>query len=249
MSQPLRVLITGASRGIGSAIATQLLEEGHFVALCARTESDLTEIAQKFADRALVIPIDVLALDAAEKAINQITAKWAGIDALVLNAGDGVSAPIEKTTDEMWQHMMDLNATAPFRFLRAAVPHLKADGGSIVVIASKAGLVGEPNVVAYTAAKHAVVGLVRAAAAELGKYKIRVNALCPDYVDTPMTQRTLSAAAERTGKSVADVKMALVTKLTGLRLLTAQEVASAAITMLQDAEMTGFARLLEGENI
>ena len=249
MSQPLRVLITGASRGIGSAIATQLLEEGHFVALCARTESDLTEIAQKFADRALVIPIDVLALDAAEKAINQITAKWAGIDALVLNAGDGVSAPIEKTTDEMWQHMMDLNATAPFRFLRAAVPHLKADGGSIVVIASKAGLVGEPNVVAYTAAKHAVVGLVRAAAAELGKYKIRVNALCPDYVDLPMTQRTLSAAAERTGKSVADVKMALVTKLTGLRLLTAQEVASAAITMLQDAEMTGFARLLEGENI
>ena len=249
MSQPLRVLITGASRGIGSAIATQLLEEGHFVALCARTESDLTEIAQKFADRALVIPIDVLALDAAEKAINQITAKWAGIDALVLNAGDGVSAPIEKTTDEMWQHMMDLNATAPFRFLRAAVPHLKADGGSIVVIASKAGMVGEPNVVAYTAAKHAVVGLVRAAAAELGKYKIRVNALCPDYVDTPMTQRTLSAAAERTGKSVADVKMALVTKLTGLRLLTAQEVASAAITMLQDAEMTGFARLLEGENI
>lgn len=249
MSQPLRVLVTGASRGIGAAISTQLLEQGHFVALCSRTESDLLEIAQKCTDRSLVIPIDVLALDAAEKAINQVAAKWAGIDALVLNAGDGVSAPIEKTTDEMWQHMMDLNATAPFRFLRAAVPHLKAEGGSIVVIASKAGLVGESNVVAYTAAKHAVVGLVRAAAAELSKYKIRVNALCPDYVDTPMTDRTLSAAAERTGKSVADVKMALVSKLNGMRLLTAQEVASVAITMLQDAEMTGFARLLEGENI
>ena len=249
MSQPLRILITGASRGIGSALATQLLIEGHFVALCARTQSDLFHVAENFADRALVIPVDVLSPGAAELAIGEVIAKWDGIDALVLNAGDGVSAPIQNTTDAMWQHMMDLNATAPFRFVRAAVPHLKQYGGSIVVIASKAGLVGEPNVVAYTAAKHAVVGLVRAAASELSRYKIRVNALCPDYVDTPMTERTLSAAAERTGKSIADVKLALATKLNGHRLLTAQEVASTAIELLLDAETTGVALLLEGVNV
>ncbi len=246
MSQPLRVLVTGAGKGIGSAITTQLLSDGHFVALCARTQSDLEEVAQQFEDRALVIPLDVLTPGVAEKAISQIITKWGGVDALVLNAGDGISAPIEKTTDEMWQHMMDLNATAPFRFVRAAVPHLKEGGGSIVVIASKAGLVGEPNVVAYSAAKHAVVGLVRASASELSKYRIRINALCPDYVDTPMTQRTLSAAAERTGKSVADVRLTLVTKLNGLRLLTAHEVARAAIDLLQDVHKTGEAILLEG---
>ena len=121
-----------------------------------------------------------------------------------------------------------------------------AKSGQIIVIASKAGLVGEPNVAAYTAAKHGVVGLVRAAASELSRYGITVNAVCPDYVDTPMTERTLQAAADRTGKAINEVKSALESKLSGGRLLSADEVAVAAISFIGDSSKTGITQLLEG---
>jgi NAD(P)-dependent dehydrogenase (short-subunit alcohol dehydrogenase family) len=117
--------------------------------------------------------------------------------------------------------------------------------GKIIVIASKAGLIGEANVAAYTASKHAVVGLVRAAAAELAKYSITVNAICPDYVDTPMTQRSLEAAATRTGKSLEDVRSALESKLAGERFLTPEEVAHAAIAFIGTTQ-SGLIQLLEG---
>ncbi len=187
-----------------------------------------------------------MASGAAEVAIKAVVDAWGGIDVLILNAGDGVSLPLDKTTDEVWDRMIALNATAPFKFMRAAIPTMKAQSsGNIIVVASKAGLEGEPNVSAYTAAKHAVVGLVRSAASELSKYSITVNAVCPDFVDTPMTQRSLAAAAERTGKSLDEVRTALESKLVGERFLTPEEVADAAIAFIGKSE-TGVTQLLEG---
>jgi NAD(P)-dependent dehydrogenase (short-subunit alcohol dehydrogenase family) len=245
---PLRVLVTGASRGIGEAIATQLLDAGHSVALTARTARDLESIVAGRTNKSLIIPADVTDPKSADIALEKITSAWGGIDVLILNAGDGSAAPIDKTTNEAWEHSIAINLTAPFQYLRAAVPAMKeAKFGRIIVIASSAGLIGEPNVSAYTAAKHGVIGLVRAAAAELSKYGITVNAVCPSYVDTPMTKRTLEAAAERTGKDFNEVKAALEAKQPSGRFLTPTEVANAAIAFIDQPNTTGQAEILKGE--
>ncbi len=245
MRTPLRILVTGAGRGIGRAIATKLLTQGDKVALCARTTSDLEEVVLGQRGEYLLITADVQTSGAAESVIGEVVTAWGGIDVLILNAGDGASAPLEQSSDEFWDHMIALNATAPFKFIRAAIPAMRRGGsGNIIVIASKAGLVGEPNVSAYTAAKHAVVGLVRSAAAELSKYSITVNAICPDFVDTPMTARSIEAAAARSGKSMAQVRSALESKLVGQRFLTPDEVATAAIAFIGKSE-TGTTQLLE----
>ena len=247
MVEPLRILVTGAGRGIGRAIATKLLNDGHQVALCARTLTDLESVVVGKDHGYLLIAADVLTPGVAESSIQSLVAAWGGIDVLILNAGDGVSAPLDKTTDEIWDQMIALNATVPFKFMRAALPVMKVQGhGNIIVIASKAGLEGGVNVSAYTAAKHAVVGLVRAAAVELSKYSITVNALCPDFVDTSMVQRSLEAASMRTGKSVAQTREALESKLIRGRLLTSNEVADAAIDFIGKST-TGVTQLLEGE--
>lgn len=245
---PLRVLVTGASRGIGEEIAIQLLDAGHNVALTARTASDLTAIVAGRTNKTLVIPADVTDPTSAESAISKLVSAWGGIDVLILNAGDGSAAPIEKTTDAIWNHSIAINLTAPFQYLRAAVPAMKeAKFGRVIVIASTAGLEGEANVSAYTAAKHGVVGLVKSAAAELEKHGITVNAVCPSYVDTPMTKRSLEAAAARTGKDFNEVKAALEAKLPGGRFLTPKEVASAAIAFIDLPNTTGQAEALKGE--
>jgi NAD(P)-dependent dehydrogenase (short-subunit alcohol dehydrogenase family) len=249
MTTPLRIIVTGAGRGIGRSISEKLLKSGHNVALCARTQSDLESLSQLHPTNSLVIAADVLADGISDSVVAQVVKTWGGIDALILNAGDGVSIPLEKTSDQTWNHMIDLNLTAPFKFMRAAVPIMKeAHSGNIIVVASKAGLIGEPNVAAYTAAKHGVVGLVRAAASELSKYNITVNAVCPDFVDTPMTARSLEAAASRTGKNVDEVRSALESKLSGNRLLSPDEVADAAIAFIGKSDTTGVTQLLEGGN-
>ena len=247
-SSPLRVLVTGASRGIGEEIAIQLLDAGHSVALTARTSSDLAAIVAGRTNKNLIIAADVTDPASAEDAISKVISAWGGIDVLILNAGDGSAAPIEKTTDSIWNHSIAINLTAPFQYLRAAVPAMKeAKFGRVIVVASTAGLEGEANVSAYTAAKHGVVGLVRSAAAELAKYGITVNAVCPSYVDTPMTKRSLEAAAARTGKDFNEVKSALEAKLPGGRFLTPAEVASAAIAFIDQPNTTGQAEIIKGE--
>ena len=181
-------------------------------------------------------------LEAGSKAIFELNGRRA------LSESGGAAAPIDKTTNEVWEHSIAINLTAPFQYLRAAVPAMKeAKFGRIIVIASSAGLIGEPNVSAYTAAKHGVIGLVRAAAAELGKYGITVNAVCPSYVDTPMTKRSLEAAAARTGKDFNEVKAALEAKQPIGRFLTPKEVANAAIAFIDLPDTTGQAEILKGE--
>jgi NAD(P)-dependent dehydrogenase (short-subunit alcohol dehydrogenase family) len=247
MSTPLRILVTGAGRGIGRSISEKLLAEGHRVAICARTQSDLDSLAALYPESSLAITADVLAEGIAESVIAKVTGQWGSVDVIILNAGDAISVPLEKTSDTTWSQMLDLNLTAPFKFIRAAIPAMKAQGsGNIIVVASKAGLIGEPNVAAYTAAKHGVVGLVRAAASELNKYGITVNAVCPDFVDTPMIARSLEIAAERTGKNVEEMRSALESKLPGQRLLTPAEVADAVIAFIGNSETNGVTQLLEG---
>ncbi|NQW64650.1 MAG: SDR family NAD(P)-dependent oxidoreductase, partial [Actinobacteria bacterium] len=137
----------------------------------------------------------------------------------------------------------------PFRFIRAVTPIMKTqNSGRVIVIASIAGLMGEAFVTAYVASKHAVVGVVRASAIELNKYGITVNALCPGYVDTPMLDKGLDVTAARTGKTRDELRAALALKQPGGRLLTSDEVASAAIDFISNGE-TGQARWLDATTI
>lgn len=246
--QQLRVLITGAGRGIGRAIVNQLKTSPlkHKIAVTARTESELKESIKGATGETLVLAADLLDPKSPSLIIDSVVKKFGGLDFLVLNAGDGVSATIEGTDDELWHRTMELNATAPFRFIRAVAPIMRNQGGGkIVIVASEAGLQGAPNVAAYTASKHAIVGLMRSAAAELSRDKIKVNAVCPIFVDTPMMQRSVEAAAARTGKSVEEVRTILASRQPGGRVLKPEEVAS-AVTSYLNVETTGEAKYLDG---
>ncbi len=248
LDRQLRILVTGAGRGIGRAIVDQLKNSPlkHKIAVTARTKSELEEAIKGALGETLLIPADLTKSDSPDEIVREVSNAWGGIDILILNAGDGHGAPIETTTDEIWNQTLALNATAPFRFIRAVTPGMKVNNfGRIIVVASAAGLDGAPNIIAYTASKHAVVGIVRSAASELIKFGITVNAVCPTYVDTPLTNKTISAAIARSGKTEDEARAILAAKQPGGRILSAQEVAEAAIAFI-DSNQNGVTQLIDG---
>ena len=195
-------LVTGAGRGIGRAVAVRLSAEGYRVALSSRSEDELRATAALCAGPTLVLPADITSSAAVDALFAAVEDTWEGVDVLVANAGSAVSAPLVRTTDEQWRQMLEVNLTAPFRCIRRAVPGMvERQDGRIVVIASGRREAGEPYITAYAASKHGVLGVVRSAAAELARTGITVNAVCPGYVATPMTERTVAAIAERTGRT------------------------------------------------
>lgn len=251
MDRQLRILVTGAGRGIGKAIVSQLKSDPlkHKIAVTARTESELKEVVSGALGETLVIAADATSTKVPDEVIAKMIAAWGGVDVIILNAGEADVQKIEDTTDVIWEKTLAINTTAPFRFIRAVTPVMKSQNyGRVIVIASIAGLMGEAFVTAYSASKHAVVGVVRASAVELSKYGITVNALCPGYVDTPMLDKGLDVTAARTGKTRDELRAALAAKQPGGRLLTANEVATAAIAFIDNGE-TGEARWLDAATI
>jgi NAD(P)-dependent dehydrogenase (short-subunit alcohol dehydrogenase family) len=233
-------LVTGAGRGIGRMVAQQLSERGLRVALVARDRGQLEETAAGCAGATLVIPADVTDAGQVDSVYAGVESHWGTVEVLVANAGGGHSARLEQTTDTDWQHMLDLNLTAPFRYIRRAVPAMREAGwGRIVVIASTAARIGEPYIAAYTASKHGVLGLVRSAAAELARTGITVNAVCPAYVDTAMTDATVANIAAVSGRSTQDARQVLQRKQPIGRLIETSEVAGAVWFCVGNAAVTG----------
>jgi len=171
----------------------------------------------------------------------ELISVWcAVVEILVVNAGAATSAPLVRTSDEDWQRMLDLNLTAPFRCLRRALPAMTSAGvGRVVVIASIAGKAGSPRIAAYTASKHGVLGLVRAAASEVATSGVTVNAVCPGYVDTPMTDESVANIATGTGRSPDEARSILERMQPIGRLVTVEEVASAAMLCVDNAAING----------
>jgi NAD(P)-dependent dehydrogenase (short-subunit alcohol dehydrogenase family) len=233
-------LVTGAGRGIGRAVAMRLSTEGYRVALTARSEAELRETAGMCAGQTQVLPADITSTEAIDRVFSAVEGVWGGVDVLVANAGSGTSAPLVKTTDDQWAEMLEVNLTAPFRCIRRAVPGMLERGhGRIVVVASVAAKVGEPYVSAYTASKHGILGVVRSAAAELATTGITVNAVCPGYVATPMTDRTVAAIADRTGRTLEEARAVLEGKQPNGRLVSVEEVADTVWLCVTNAALNG----------
>lgn len=237
---PPVALVTGAGRGIGRSVATMLSARGYRVALTARSTDQLTETAAACSAETLELPADITDPDAADRLVQQVSQAWGRLDVLVANAGAGTSARLDKTTDEQWQQMLDVNLTAPFRCLRAVIPGMRERGsGRIVVVASIAARLGEPYIGAYVASKHGVLGLVRTAAMELARTGVTVNAVCPGYVDTPMTDATVAGIVELTGRTEADARAVLAAKQPTGRLVTPDEVADAVWMCVTNGSING----------
>lgn len=233
-------MVTGASRGVGEAVARRLSGRGHRVALVARGRERLESVAATLPGPTLVVPADLTDARQVDDAFASVEAAWGPVEVLVANAGAGSASLLVETSDDDWQRMLDLNLTAPFRCVRRALPAmLEREWGRIVVVASVVAKRGESQVAAYTASKHGALGLVRAAAAEVARTGVTVNAVCPGYVDTPMTDETVSAIAERTGRTREDAARILARRQPIGRLVEPDEVADAVGLCVDNAAITG----------
>ena len=233
-------LVTGAGRGIGRAVAVRLGTQGYRVALAARSEDELRETAALVEGETLVLPGDMLDPTAPDAAVTAVEEAWGGLSVLVANAGAGSSAPIAKLPDELWAQQLELNLTAPFRAVRRSVPGMVERGwGRLVVVASMAAKRGEPYLAAYCAAKHGVLGMVRATAAELATTGVTANAVCPAYVDTAMTDGAVGAIQKFTGRGPEDARRFLELKQPIGRLITVDEVAEAVWFCVANGGFTG----------
>lgn len=196
-----RALVTAASRGLGREIALELAGQGADVVLGVRDPAGsaaLVDELRAFGVAATAIRIDVLDLAACRAAIDAATAELGRIDILVNNAGGGVDAPALEVTEDDFDHVWQLNVRSTFFLSQHLAKHMLANGGgSIVNVASQAGLVALPGEASYCAAKAAVVHLTRCLAVEWGQYGIRVNAVAPTFIETDGTSSALSDDAFR----------------------------------------------------
>jgi NAD(P)-dependent dehydrogenase (short-subunit alcohol dehydrogenase family) len=222
---PARVaLVTGGGKGVGAAIAHGLAADGMKLALLGRDRGALERTA-KTCD-GLVVEADVTDPQAIERALASVRDTLGSISVLVHNAGIAPSAPLKATTDEIWDLTMAVNVTAAFRLARACVPAMVDAGwGRIIHVASVAGLTGFAYTSAYCASKHALVGLTRALAAELAATRVTVNAVCPGFLETEMTERTVATITTKTGRSAEDARRALEHVSPQKRLFQVEEVA------------------------
>jgi 3-hydroxybutyrate dehydrogenase len=234
-----RALVTGGGRGIGAAVARELATAGARVVVCGRKLAELEALAAEISGEAVACDLtDRSATDA-------MLGRLGSIDVLINNAGAAESASLEHTSDALWDRMIELDATSPFRVTRAVVPAMvKAGWGRVVNIASNAGVSGYAYTAAYCAAKHAMVGWTRALAIDLARTGVTINALCPGWVETAMSAEAVARIAEKTGRSLADAKKALETMSPQRRMIQPTEVAHAALMLCADA-----ARGIHGQTI
>lgn len=182
-----RALVTGASRGIGARAAQALDAVGARVALVARSESQLRDVAATLQNEPLLIPADLAERDAIERIADEVDAAWGGIDILVNNAGLSRPAPALKLAAADWDDVVDLNLRSVFTLTQAlAAGMLERGSGRIVNISSVLGLLGEAGAAPYSASKAGLNGLTRSLAVEWAAHGVTVNALCPGWVDTEM---------------------------------------------------------------
>jgi NAD(P)-dependent dehydrogenase (short-subunit alcohol dehydrogenase family) len=209
------VLVTGAGRGIGRAIAQQLAQAGARVAIAARTAQQLDETAQAIralGGQPLTVAADLSERGAPTKVIDEIERQWGPVEILVNNAGVGSSAsprPIVEFDDEFWDFTLRLNVTAPYLLTKRVLPAMiAAKWGRIINVSSINATVPAMHASAYVASKHALAGLTKATAMEVAAHGITCNALCPGVTATLMNDKRLEYDAQRLGKPASQIEAA-----------------------------------------
>ena len=243
-------LVTGGGRGIGRAIAAALAGAGATVTVLGRSAAALEETVDAGAAHFAAVA-DVSDEAALRAAITKAAARQP-IDILIANAGSAESAPFAKSDDALFARMMDVNFMGVVHAVRTVLPGMKdRPYGRIVAIASTAGLKGYAYVSAYSAAKHAVVGLVRSLALELASTKVNVNAVCPGFTDTDLVAGSIETIMKKTGRSREQAIAELARHNPQGRLVTPQEVADAVLWLCGEGAgaITGQAIAVAGGEI
>jgi NAD(P)-dependent dehydrogenase (short-subunit alcohol dehydrogenase family) len=231
-------VVTGGGRGIGAAIAEALANAGAGVVVAARTASEIEAVAARLRARgaaAHAVKCDVADEEAVAGLADVARTALGHVDVLVCAAGEGAAAPFARIALADWKRMLDVHATGTFLCARGFVPDMVTRGwGRVVNVASTAGLEGAKYIAHYAAAKHAMVGFTRSLALELEGSGVTANALCPGYVDSPMTEKTLANVSARTGLSRSDALVAVLAAAQQERLITVAEVADAGLALCRD---------------
>jgi 3-hydroxybutyrate dehydrogenase len=229
-------LVTGGGRGIGRAIALDFAAAGARVAIASRTRAEVEAVAREAGSGVVALTADVADPASVQALFQEARAVLGDLDILVNGAGVAPSAPLVKTTDAQWRQAIDINLSGAFYCLREALPAMTARGwGRAVSIASIAGKTGTPYIAAYAASKHGLLGLTKVAALEVAARGVTVNAVCPGYVDTPMTDESVRRIVEKTGVPAADVRRRLEDASPQKRLYTTAEVSALVLFLCGDA--------------
>ena len=245
--QGRHALITGGGTGIGAAAAEYLNAEGAMLSLLGRRIEPIKAVAESFGGTP--IQCDVTDPDRIRAAFDEARAANGPIDLLIVNAGIAESAPFHKMTRESWDRIIGTNLTAAFECSHAAIGDLlKSDNGRLVFVASVASLRGVPYAAYYAASKHGLLGLMRSLAAEYAKTNLTVNAVCPGYVDTPMTDQSVARVSEITGRSEGDARSAITNMNASGRLVDPQAIGNviAMLCLPLSRDINGAAITLDG---
>jgi NAD(P)-dependent dehydrogenase (short-subunit alcohol dehydrogenase family) len=247
-------IVTGASRGIGSAIAAALAADGVRVTLLGRDAGNLGRVSDQLGGGARAFPIvaDMTDPAALRSAFDAAHGHFGPVHLLVNNAGQAASAKFTDTDEALWSRLIAVNLTGTYLCTRHAVPDMLAEGfGRIVNIASIAGLRGAAYISAYASSKHAVIGLTRSLAVEYAAKNITVNAVCPGFVDTDIVKDAIANIKSKTGRSDSEALAALVATNPQRRLIEPREVADTVMWLCRPGSesVTGQSIVLAGGEV
>jgi len=248
-------IVTGGGKGIGRVVALDLAAAGAAVAVAARTLADVTRVRdeiEKRGGKAVAVAADVAKVEDVRALFQEARAALGPIDILVNGAGVAPSAPLVKTSEEQWRAAIETNLSGAFYCMREAMAEMMSRGfGRVINVASIAGKTGSPYIAAYAASKHGLLGLTKVAALEAADKGVTVNAVCPGYVDTPMTDSGVARMSALTRHAPEEIRKRLEAMSPQKRLMTSEEVSALVLFLCGDSArgITGQALSVDGGTV